>query len=194
MFHTNLYYHGVRVLCAALLCFALYEKAQQDFAPMSVFEVSKGDSQVTTIYRNDSQVTVIPKTKENLLYLQPQSLVGCTSSVEATKLAKVFADTGTDPIKSGFAYNTYWDSNSCNIYNNGVTLKPDLVQVSFTTPQKALVKVFLAKEGKVDTTSFWGSMYIVMVSPEILNNIFQCVHDVDPESGFDRIELCRPNI
>lgn len=85
-------------------------------------------------------------------------------------------------------------TNNAVIYRNGVSLQPDSALATYSTKQHTYAKVFLAEEGEVTPKSFKGGIYIVMVSMEVLDNIFRCEHDIDEETGFDQIELCRPNI
>ncbi len=148
--------------------------------------------------RSPTRTPVITKQQQKLLYLPPSNVVvGCTTARDATLIAKVFAEAGTDPVRSGFAYDTYWkywNSKSCGVYNYGLTLEPNAVQAAFTTKQNLPVKVFPGQEGEVTPAVFQRTLYVVMMNQDVLANIFRCVHDVNEESGFDRIELCRPNI
>lgn len=147
-----------------------------------------------TVKHDQKNFTVVKKQQRMLLYLPTIRVVGCSSLQDARQIAKVFADVGTDPVRSDTAYEAFWSKNECRIYTDGISLEAKFAQASFPTKQHAMVKVFKAEEGEVEPKAFQGTIYIVMMTPEVLGNIFRCEHNVNEETGFDTIDLCRPNI
>lgn len=146
------------------------------------------------VQHDQKKFTVVKKQQRMLLYLPIIRVVGCSSLQDARQIAKVFADVGTDPIRSDTAYEAFWTKKECRIYTDGISLEPKFAQASFPTKQHAAVKVFKAEEGEVGSNAFRGTIYIVMMNPDIRDNIFRCEHNVNEETGFDTIDLCRPNI
>lgn len=189
----SFYYHFVCGICTVLLCVCVSLRLAQgaQYRPGNVPVRAWGAKKHVTAART----TVVTKQRKKLLYLPPSNVVvGCSTINDAAKLAEVFAAVGTDPVRSWFAYDLYWNNNNCNLYKYGLTLELNAAQASFTTKQNLHVKVFSGQEGEVTPATFQGTLYIVMMNHEVLANIFRCEHDVNEESGFDRIELCRPNI
>lgn len=186
----SVYYLCVSMFCAVALSTLCIMRLDED--------KSFGDLFATRSAQHSEQqaidTTVVIKKPPQLLYLSSHSVVACTTRKDAKQLAKIFADAGTDLVKSGVAYDAYWKNSNCDVYSNGVSLVPTQVQVAYVTKQISPVKVYLGEEGKVAANVFQPNLYIVMMPVEVFENIFQCIHDVDEESGYDAIESCRPHV
>ena len=189
----TLYYASVAVFCAiatvAVGVARVYQKTDT-LSPLRTSVMNK------TNYATDDQknMTVVKKQQRMVLYLPAVPVVGCSSLASARQIAQVFANVGTDPVHAAAAYDVYWRTEQCTVYTDGVSLEADFPQVSFATKQHTMVRVFEAEEGEVESKAFQGTMYIVMMNPNVRANIFSCEHNINSETGFDTIDLCRPNI
>jgi len=188
----RLYYASVKVLCVIAVATVVTVRVCHEAHILPHNSVVMHKTNYGT--GDQKKFTLVKKQQRKLLYLPGVRVVGCSSLEDARKIAKVFADAGTDPIRGSMAYDTYWATNECRIYTDGVSLEPMLAQASFVTKQHAKVGVFKAEEGEVDVAAFKGTIFVVIMNPDIRDNIFRCEHNVNEESGFDSIELCRPNI
>lgn len=98
---TRLYYHTMSALFVFVLCAGAFSHEVR----------SEGRAQ-----QNKVKHTKVVKKKQyqRLLYLTFHGLVGCKTREDATKLAAVYADVGTDPVRSGFAYEQFWNNKQCS--------------------------------------------------------------------------------